>query len=498
MNALMTPLIAQTAPGIAFSIPSIDWSLILPILVVSLTGVVALILEMIWPKKSNNAIVWATLIGLGYAGLVLVGQIGAESRETLAGMMYRDGFSVLMQLLVVLSAFLCILFSEGYLREKRIAFGEFYPMVVWSAAGAMLMASSQNLLILFLGLEILSISLYVMAGMSRQEQKSEESALKYFLLGAFASGFFLYGIAFFYGATGSLRLDDVALAWSRQAPGTPQLLVFGLGLMLVGLCFKSAFVPFHQWTPDVYQGAPTNVTAFMAAGSKIGAIAALWRVLDATTPMIDVWLPALFWVAILTMTVANLAALVQTDVKRILGYSSIAHAGYLLVGVLAYFRQPEGTANLFTIVYYLFSYLLMTIGAFAVVSMVAKNGKESTQLKDLNGLWQKSPLAAGALVVFVASLIGVPPTAGFLGKLMIFNDALGAGLIGLAIVLGVNSALSIYYYLGIAKAAFVDAEETPRPTAAMHTGLKAACVLCLGGVLAAAIFYGSLSSLVLR
>src|SRR5205085_6526905 len=217
----------------------------------------------------------------------------------------------------------CILFSEGYLREKRIAFAEFYPLVLWSTSGAMLMATSRNLLVIFLGLEVLSIALYVMAGMSRSEEKSEESALKYFLLGAFASGFLLYGIAFLYGASGSLRIDDIAASWASAEPFARTLLVFGISLILVGLSFKSAFVPFHQWTPDVYQGAPTNVTAFMASVSKIAALATLWRFVTDTNALTDFYVPILFTIAILTMTIGNIVALVQKDIKRILGYSSI-------------------------------------------------------------------------------------------------------------------------------------------------------------------------------
>src|SRR5205085_2348323 len=280
----------------------------------------------------------------------------------------------------------CILFSEGYLREKRIAFAEFYPLVLWSTSGAMLMATSRNLLVIFLGLEVLSIALYVMAGMSRSEEKSEESALKYFLLGAFASGFLLYGIAFLYGASGSLRIDDIAASWASAEPFARTLLVFGISLILVGLCFKSAFVPFHQWTPDVYQGAPTNVTAFMAAGSKIAAIAALFRVLESSGTMINYWLPGLAVVAVFTMTVGNLVALMQKDVKRILGYSSIAHAGYILVAILAHARSVEnpslnGDIGFSTTAYYLLSYSVITIGAFAVISLVARKGREHTTLK---------------------------------------------------------------------------------------------------------------------
>jgi len=482
----------------AFPLPSIDWSAILPIMIVIGTGILALLVEIVRPKQINNPIVTISLLGLVVAAIAIVNNFNTPDSETLAGMMVNDRFGNVMQLLLVLSCGLCIAFSENYLREKRIPFGEFYPLVLWSTSGAMLMATSRNLLVIFLGLEVLSIALYVMAGMSRSEEKSEESALKYFLLGAFASGFLLYGIAFLYGASGSLRIDGIAATWASAEPFARTLLVFGISLILVGLSFKSAFVPFHQWTPDVYQGAPTNVTAFMAAGSKIAAIATLYRVLDAAGVMADYWLPGMAVIAVLTMTVGNLIALMQKDVKRILGYSSIAHAGYILVAVLAHAKSVsnQGSVGLIgfgTTAYYLLAYAVMTIGAFAVISLSAKDGRERTTLDDLHGLYKRDPFAAGALVVFMASLIGVPPTAGFIGKLFIFSDALQAHLGWLAIILAVNSIISISYYLAIARAAFVadDAEERI-VQANMGSGVFSAAGICAVAVFLISVLTGPL------
>lgn len=470
-----------------FPVPTIDFASIAPILIVVVTGMAALIVEMIRPRHANSAMGIVCLVGLFTAGYFTAQQFGLPDSETLAGMFVRDRFGLVMQLILVLATALAVLFSDGYLRAKRIAFGEFYPLLIWSAAGAMMMATTRNLLMLFVGLEVLSISLYVLAGMSRTESKSEESALKYFLLGAFASGFLLYGIAMVYGATGSLHVGAISEVWTNGVGFQHTLLLFGLGLMLVGLGFKAAFVPFHQWTPDVYQGAPTNVTAFMAAGSKIAAIAALVRVLDGMLALSDYWMPALFWIAILTMSVGNLAACVQKDVKRILGYSSIAHAGYLLVAVLAYMSDPA-TIGIGAISYYLVSYTLMTVGAFAIVTLGTKDGREATGLADLNGLWQRSPYAAGLLVIFMISLIGIPPTAGFFGKLYIFNDALRAGLAPLAIVLAVNSIISIWYYAGIARAALVAETEGDAPSRPLGAGLATAGTVCAAGLFAAVIF----------
>lgn len=472
--------------------PTIDWQIILPVTVVIVTGIVSLLIEMFRPKQNNNLIVITSLAGLLWAGAALLGQVGQPTMETFGAMVVRDSLATWLQLALVGVAFLSILFSEPYLRQKRISFGEFYPLVLWSTAGGMMMVSTNSLLMLFLGLEVLSIALYVLAGLSRKEAKSEESAIKYFLLGAFASGFLLYGISFIYGATGGVHLSGIEIAFGTGDSATKPLLIFGFALVLIGLSFKSAFVPFHQWTPDVYQGAPTNVTAFMAAGSKIAAVGALVRVLDASQVMKDVWLPALFWIAILTMTIANLGALVQKDVKRILGYSSISNAGYVLAAIVAHAQRPD-LIGLGSTLFYLFSYGFMTIGAFAVISLVAKDGHEGTRLADLHGLWQRAPLAATSLVVFVISLIGIPITGGFFGKLFIFQDLQRAGLMPLAILLAVNSAISVYYYLGIAHAAVVAEEGSIKnESAPMTGGLTAACVICMVGVVAMGLFNSSI------
>lgn len=477
-----------------FPLPHIDWLAIFPIAIVAVTGMLALIVEMLLPKRTNNPIVLITLGGLAMAAIMLFrGLDMTSSTESFGGMVLMDGLGSMLQIILVVSAFLCVLFSESYLREKRIPFGEFYPLLLWSVSGGMVMVATHNLLTLFLGLEVLSISLYVMAGMSRSEERSEESALKYFLLGAFATGFLLYGIAFLYGATGSLNVMEIGKAWSSANEGARGLMLFGLGMILVGLGFKSSFVPFHQWTPDVYQGAPTNVTAFMATGSKVAAFAALWRVLEGLLPLSSFWIPALFWIAILTMTVGNLVALLQKDVKRILAYSSIAHAGYILVAVIAHFNKPD-QIGITTVCYYLLSYALMTIGAFAVLSMATKGGSENTSLTSLHGLWRRSPLAALALAVCLFSLMGMPPTAGFVGKALIFMDALHAGLLPLALVLAANSAISIYYYWGIGVAAFVS-EDEERPLAKIKPGTFGAAALCGVGVIAVGLCFAAFSNL---
>jgi NADH-quinone oxidoreductase subunit N len=469
----------------SYNPPAIDWLMVAPIASVCVAGMLALILEMLKPKGNNNMVVVTSLLGLAVSFAALSRQFDAETTSTLHGLLIRDGFSTAVQSILVIAAALTILFSEGYLKEKRIPFGEFYPLVLWSTAGAMVMVTTTNLLVMFVGLEMLSIALYVLAGMSRKEEKSEESALKYFLLGAFASAFLLYGIAFLYGASGSIDINQMAPAFVEGAKETKGLVLFGGALVIIGLGFKSSFVPFHQWTPDVYQGAPTNVAAFMASASKVAALATLWRFMSEmsfTPELANFFLPVLFWIAVLTMTIGNFAALVQKDLKRVLGYSSISHAGYVLVGICANLKDPINTSS-GSVLFYLLAYTMTTIGAFAVVSLVARNGKESTSIKDLYGLRLRSPLAAVVLVIFMVSLLGMPPTAGFWGKWVIFRDALTAGMPSLAIVLAVNSAVSAYYYLGIAWAAMVPEPDRIPVIGKLTPGFRSTALICAAGTL---------------
>lgn len=461
----------------AYTLPHIDWSVVMPTLLVMLTGILALAIEMFRPKQNNNLIVGVSVAGLIGTVILLVGQLGQPEASTFFGQVYRDQFGIIVQLLIVIGTIICFLFSEPYLREKRVAFGEFYPMAMWAASGGMMIVGTQSLLMMFVGLEVLSISLYCLAGMARQEPKSEESALKYFLLGSFASAFFLYGIAFAYGSSGSINLD----AFRQVASGGDlrAMSIFAVALMIVGMGFKSALAPFHQWTPDVYQGAPTNVTAFMAVVSKAAAIGALFRVLQAAMPYSSTWMPVLGVIAVVTMTVGNLSALTQKDVKRALGYSSIAHAGYMLVGLLAHLNAPD-QVTLGPLLFYLFAYGFVTIGAFAIVTLVAKGGKESTNTQDLKGLWKREPFAAVAMLIFMVSLIGMPPTAGFIGKLYLFQAAWGSGFEYLAWALAINSVISIYYYGRIAAAGFGEDSTALTPQLApMKGGLRLACILCI-------------------
>lgn len=370
-----------------FRIPAIDWLMVSPYLIVAVTGIFALIAELLRPKANNSALVAVSVSGLLLTLVSLGVQVGMPAARTVNGMVVRDQFAVLMMIVMVVATLLCMFFSDAYLRQKRIAFGEFYPLTLWSLTGGMVMVGTDNLLVQFVGLEILSIALYTLAGMSRSESKSEEAALKYFLLGALASAFFLYGTAYVFGASGTTSLAGLAKALGSEVPPIHSMGQFALALLLVGLGFKAALVPFHQWTPDVYQGAPTNVTAFMSVVSKVAAIGALSRVLIAAAPGIQDWYPALWWIAVATMTVGNLAALAQRDVKRVLAYSSISNAGYVLVAVLSHSVMPD-KVSLGSVVFFLANYAVMTIGTFAVVSLTARSGHEGTRFSDVAGLWK--------------------------------------------------------------------------------------------------------------
>lgn len=478
------------------SLPTIDWSMIAPVATVALTGVVVLIVEMFRLHKPNTPLIWVSLAGLGLAAYFVVAQFGLADGETFNQMLLRDRLGLFLQLVMIGVAALTIAFSEPYLRQKKIAFAEFYPLILWATCGAMIIVSTQSLLMLYLGIEMFSISMYCLVGMSRQEVRSEESAIKYLLLGAFASAFLLYGIAFLYGATGSTRFDVFDLAFQLGNDQATAMALFAIGLMMVGLGFKAAIFPFHQWSPDVYQGAPTNVTAFMAVAGKLAAFGAMYRVLDGAAALMPFWLPVLITLALLTMTIGNLAALAQKDVKRMLAYSGVAHGGYMLVALIAHLREPDRIGAT-ALVFYLLSYGFMTFGAFAVLTLCTRSGRESTRYQDLNGLFRRAPVAAVSLVIFVVSLIGIPITAGFWGKLLIFNDAVNADLMPLAIALAVNSAISAWYYLGVIKAAFVDEEgalaTTWSPPSAV---LTMTCLICAVAVLVANFAIGPVSNFV--
>ncbi|MCS7065589.1 MAG: NADH-quinone oxidoreductase subunit N, partial [Fimbriimonadales bacterium] len=410
----------------------------------------------------------------GYFQLALWG----SKHLTWAEMALSDNIAVLLNLAILVSSGLVLLFADDYLRARNIRYGEFYPLLLFATAGAMIMLSSTNLMVIFLGLEVLSLALYVLTGLARAEARSEEAALKYFLLGAFASAFFLYGIALLYGAQGSVDMRDLGARWVASAPGemTRALLTASLALMLVGLGFKAALAPFHLWTPDVYQGAPTVATAYMAAVSKVAAFGVLLRLLSAATPMLALWSPILWTLALLSMLVGNLAALVQRDAKRMLAYSSVGHAGYLAVGLVS--MNATGQTG---VLFYLVAYALMTVGAFGVLAMMTRAG-DATTVDALQGLARRQPFAAFAMAILMFSLAGIPPTAGFWGKWYLFLGALEGGQIPLAIVLALTSVVGAAYYLRLTFSLYSEPAEAPVSRWRVPAPMVVCLLACLIGL----------------
>ncbi|MBI1798592.1 MAG: NADH-quinone oxidoreductase subunit N [Candidatus Eisenbacteria bacterium] len=374
------------------------------------------------------------------------------ARSLFGGMFVHDGFTVFFTILFCAVAALAVLLSWDYARRTRIGQSEYYMLLLSATLGMILMAASNDLITIFLGLELMSLALYVLVGIRRARLESNEAALKYFLLGAFASGFLLYGIALLYGATGSTNLTRMAEFLAASPLQNNPLLIVGGLLLLTGFAFKIAAVPFHMWTPDAYEGAPTSVTAFMSAGAKAAGFAALLRVvLHALGGVHANWAPMLSAIAMLTMTVGNVTALLQINLKRMLAYSSIAHAGYLLVAVVAGGHEGASAA-----LFYLAVYSVMNLGAFGVLTLLGRGQEERVTLSDVAGLGFRHPLLGVTLTVFMLSLGGIPPTAGFMAKVYLFGVALKAGWIPLVIVGVLNSVVSVFYYLRVTVAMYME------------------------------------------
>ena len=365
------------------------------------------------------------------------------------GLIQSDAFSFFFHLLVGTVALLVVLAAGPYLGRERLPFAEFYALLLFATAGMGVLASAQELLTAFIGLEMSSISSYILAGYRRDSLKSSESAMKYFLLGSFATAFFLYGIALVYGSTGTTMLDKMAAA-DTSSP----LLKLGLAMILIGLGFKVAAAPFQVWTPDVYEGAPTPVTAFFSAGPKAAAFALLLRIFATVPAATHFWFWAFWVLAVLTMFAGNLGALVQTNVKRLLAYSSIAHAGYILVAFAAVTSMAQGGSAeaapaYAAVLFYLLGYALVKIGAFTIVSQLGGTGEKNLSLDDYAGLSQRQPVVAAVLSLYLLSLLGLPVTAGFFGKFYVFKAAVNSHLIWLALLMAINSVIGAYYYLRV-------------------------------------------------
>ena len=422
---------------------AINWQLLMPELIIILTFIIVAIFDLFDSlQKTFTALI--TIVGCAIALYVSIDMlhIGTEGTE-FSNMIQVDKYSLFFNIIFLVSTILVVLISMNYLGRQDRRQGEYYLLILLATLGMMLMASGNELIVVFLGLELMSLSLYVLAGYFQRSMASSEAGMKYLLLGAFASGFFLYGIALVYGGAGTTSIPQIAstLAVDAKSP----LLLAGMFLLIVGFGFKVALVPFHQWAPDVYEGAPTSIAAFISAGPKAAGFAALLRIfMEAFQNLQSEWIVTVIILAALTMTVGNLVAIAQRNIKRMLAYSSIAHAGYILVGLAA--ANKDGISSA---MFYLLIYCVMNIGAFGVVILARTEDGESLMISDYAGLGFKKPLLALFMTVMLLSLAGFPPTAGFVGKFYIFRSAVEAGQIWLVIIGAINTAISAFYYLRV-------------------------------------------------
>ena len=457
-----------------------DYAAIIPLLIVALSAIAALLAEAIRQPGERMYISGFGLIGLAGAALASAFLWGRDAQSF--GVIRADNFDLFINMVLCVVGVLTMLFSEDVVEREQLPPGEYYALTLFAICGMMMMAAATDLLVIFVALEILSLSVYVLTGIRRASAAGAEAAFKYFLLGAFSSAFFLYGIAFAFALSGSTRLEQLSVAFSAQAAGTPPTVaLLAVGLLAVGFAFKVSAVPFHMWTPDAYEGAPTIVTAFMSTGVKAAAFAAFVRVfLSPLEAMQDQWIPVLSWVAGATMIVGAIVGVVQSNVKRMLAYSSIAHAGYLILGVVA-----ANSAGKAAVLFYLLAYAVTNLGALGIVALLGTPQNPHDQLRDFAGLWRSRPGLAGLMTIFLLSLGGLPPTAGFIGKWYIFTAAVQSGHYALAVIGVLTSVVSVFFYLRIVVMMYMtegtDAVRPHVPAAAMAgLALATAAVFYLG------------------
>jgi NADH-quinone oxidoreductase subunit N len=500
--------------------PIINWALIAPEVIVCTAAVIVMMVDA-FARPGQR---WITG-GLSLAGLVAAAgatiwlwTTGEGNAEAFNRMIVLDEMRLSFTLIFLFVSFLTLLIATVWVNDENLPAGEFHSLLLFATVGMMLMASGGDLVIIFLGLEILSIATYVLAGFRRSDIRSNESSLKYFILGSFSSAFLLYGIALIYGATAIPAIEgtnSIAVAGTTNiaeiatrlnAAQNSSLLFAGAALMLVGFGFKIAVAPFHVWTPDVYEGAPTPVTAFMAAGPKAAGFASLLRVFVFGFPFIvatsstgvgarvhAAWIAILIVMAILTMTLGNVVAIAQNNVKRLLAYSSIAHAGYALVGVVAAGSASDPVQRntaITGVTFYLLTYAVMNIGAFTVVQLIARSGDRRTSVEDYSGIGFESPVLAFSLALFLLSLLGMPLTAGFMGKIVVFGSAIDQHYYPLVVIAVLNTAVSAYYYLRLIIVMFFRERTTAWTSPRVPAGVAVALVITVLGVLYLGIFPG--------
>lgn len=441
------------------SFANLHMGVALPVLTLVVGAVILLVLELLLPAERKEAVGWLALVGVLVSLVITIVNFG-QNGEAFGGMFMQDRFTSFLNVVVLLAAGLGILLAMNYLRRSEIEHRtDYYLLLLFTTSGMMFMGAANDLITIFVALELLSIPLYVMSGMRRPDPKSEESAIKYFLLGAFASGFLVFGIAMIYGATGTTGLPGVwagTAAIVESGSSAVYYLLLGVSLIAVSFGFKVAAVPFHMWTPDVYEGAPTPVTAFMSVGTKAASFAALLRILVVGLPTLTIagttaaaWVTALALIAALTVVLGNFVALRQTNLKRMLAYSSIAHAGYIMMAVAAAGHPTVADQGVQAALIYMMTYALTNMGAFAIIILIEKNDGTGIDLNNLDGLFAQRPLLALLMAFFMLSLTGIPLTAGFVGKWYVFWSAIDAELYWLAIIGALTSVVGAFYYLRI-------------------------------------------------
>jgi NADH-quinone oxidoreductase subunit N len=467
----------------------VDYIRILPELILSAFGIVVMVLDPLVDEEKSQKLLGYIALGGTIAGLLATWQMAKSPGLAFSNMVKVDGFSVFFHVLVIAIAAVVILSSFEYMAVQRIRAGEYYALILFGVVGMALMSSAVELVLIFISLEISSISTYILTGFRRNEASSSESSLKYFLLGSFATAFFLYGVAMMFGATGS---TNIAVISQKLQAGPVELLVYvAMALMFVGLGFKVAAAPFHIWTPDVYEGAPAPIVGFMSTAPKAAAFAVLLRVAFTINAPGRFWL---VWLAAgLSMSLGNVGALVQTNVKRLLAYSSIAHAGYLLVA-FAMNAPYNFVAGISAAMFYTAAYAAMNVGAFAVVSHFANAGERYVTLEDYEGLGRSSPLLAATLTIFLLSLIGIPITGGFFAKFYVFSAAMRSQLTWLTLIGVVNSAIGAYYYLRIVVVMYMRESRKQVPVTPVPFGLG----LALAVSVIATLYLGILPNRVLQ
>ncbi|HEX6904633.1 MAG TPA: NADH-quinone oxidoreductase subunit N [Thermoanaerobaculia bacterium] len=465
-----------------------DWMLLMPEIVLSLGGVLVLMLEAIVPKARRSFTVLSVLVALlaGWAAYLhtLPSAPLADTAATFGGLLETSPVTFAFSLVILLATVLALLASDGYLRREGILNGEYHALLLWCAAGLLLTLRATELLTIFLGLELFSLCLYCLAVFHRRVSIAGEAAIKYFLMGAFVSAFVLYGIALVYGATGSTRLAEISARLAGE-PDIPVLASLGFLMLVAGFGFKMSVVPFHAWSPDTYQGAPSPFVAFLSVAPKVASALVVYRFLDAIVIGEGVaansykWSTVVAALAVLSMLVGNLLALVQRDIKRMLAYSGVAHMGYLLLALVVLDRD-----SLAPVLVYLLAYVLMNAGAFTVVAMLYNRPGEQHLIPDLGGWGYRYPLLGGCLAICMLSLGGIPPTVGFLGKYVVFLNAVGDGLVGLAVLGVVASLVGVFYYLRVVYYLYMKPETRQPEGLLIDVWGRAAAVLAAVGTLA--------------